>query len=172
LFERALDALLRVESTRRLGAGRPRQPRKLQAGSRHVPLDVARAVWERDGHQCTFADSQGRRCSERRFITIEHREPFARGGAATLDNLCLLCSAHNAERARAEFGAAHVERKQHEAAAHAKTLSALVGLGFQRRDAKAALDTLRRRGAKLEVDQLLREALAVLTPRPPGVVAR
>jgi hypothetical protein len=64
---------------RRLGAGRPRRRRKLEAGSRHVPVEVARAIWERDGFQCTFTDALGRRCSERRFITVEHREPFARG---------------------------------------------------------------------------------------------
>ncbi|MFZ5897209.1 MAG: HNH endonuclease [Myxococcota bacterium] len=42
--------------------------------------------------QCTFTDSEGPRCSERRFITVEHKTPFARGGAPTFENLCLLCS--------------------------------------------------------------------------------
>ena len=54
LFERALDALIEKESRKRHGAGRPRKPRKLKAGSRHVPVEIARAVWERDGGQCTF----------------------------------------------------------------------------------------------------------------------
>jgi hypothetical protein len=164
LFERALDALLHVEVKRRLGAGRPRQRREARRSSRHVPLDVARRVWERDGFQCTFTDAQGRRCSERRFITLEHREPFARGGPASVDNLCLLCSSHNAERAREEFGEAHVEAKRLEAAAHQKTLSALVGLGFERRGAKAALEALRLGGTKPEVEQLLRAALVILVP--------
>jgi hypothetical protein len=133
LFERALDVLLQVERKRRLGARGSRRRRNLEPGSRHVPREVARAVWERDDFQCTFVDARGQRCSERRFITIEHREPFARGGPATLDNLCLLCNAHNGMRAREEFGEGHVAAKRLEAAAHDKTLRALVELGFERR---------------------------------------
>jgi hypothetical protein len=47
LFERALDALIEKETRRRLGAGRPRKRRKLHEGSRHVPLEIARAVGAR-----------------------------------------------------------------------------------------------------------------------------
>jgi hypothetical protein len=162
LFERALDALLEHETKRRLGAGKPRQRRQLRSGSRHVPLDIARAVWNRDSFQCTSVDAEGRRCLEERFITIEHREPFACGGAASLENLCLLCAAHNAERAREEFGEAHIEAKRIEAAAYEKTLRALVGLGFERRLAKSALHTVRRHGETPEVELLLRAALAQL----------
>jgi hypothetical protein len=56
-------------------------------------------------------DAEGRRCSERRFVTIEHRQPFALGGSATLDNVCLLCACHNADSARAVFGERHIEDK-------------------------------------------------------------
>jgi hypothetical protein len=164
LFERALDELLRAETKRRLGAGRPRPQRMTKSGSRHVPLEVGRAVWERDEYQCTFTDAQGRRCSERRFITIEHREPFARGGPATVDNLCLLCRAHNAERAREEFGEAYLGSKRLERVAYEKTLIALVELGFERRRAKVALKTLRERRTKAEVEPLLRAALGLLVP--------
>jgi hypothetical protein len=111
LFERALDALIEKETRRRLGAGRPRKRRKLHEGLRHVPLEIARAVWERDGGQCTYVDAEGRRCSERRFVTLEHRQPFALGGSATLDNVCLLCACHNAGSARAVFGERHIEDK-------------------------------------------------------------
>ncbi|MFZ5890454.1 MAG: HNH endonuclease [Myxococcota bacterium] len=88
--------------------------RDLKEGSRYVPVEVARAVWRRDGAQCSFVDSEGRRCGERRFITIEHKVPFARGGAPTLENLCLLCSPHNAYTAELAFGAEHIERKKQE----------------------------------------------------------
>lgn len=120
LVERALDALLHVELKRRLGAGKVRRHRPIKEGSRHVPVEVARAVWERDGSQCTFVDAGGRRCAERRFLTLEHREPFARGGPASVDNLCLLCASHNAFRAREEFGPAHIEAKRSEALAHGR----------------------------------------------------
>jgi Holliday junction resolvasome RuvABC DNA-binding subunit len=161
LFERALDTLLEQETKRRLGAGRSRR-RQTTPGSRHVPVDIARAVWERDAFQCTFVDAAGCRCAERRYLTIEHRQPFARGGPASVDNLCLLCKAHNAHRAREEFGATQIEAKRLEAAAYDTTLKALVSLGFERRPAKAALDVLRQRGEKPEVEPLLRAALALL----------
>jgi 5-methylcytosine-specific restriction endonuclease McrA len=126
LFERALEALLETETRRRMGAAKPRRQRALKPGSRHVPVEVARAVWERDDSQCTFIDAQGRRCAERRFLELEHRTPFARGGQASADNLCLLCKPHNALRAREEFGEAYIEARRLEAQTHEKTLSALV----------------------------------------------
>ena len=108
LFERALDALIERETKRRLGTGRRQERRSLQRGSRHIPVAVAREVWERDGHQCVFVDEQGRRCTARRFLTLEHRQPYALGGPATLENLELLCAAHNAHAAVAVFGAEHI----------------------------------------------------------------
>ncbi len=108
LFERALDALIEHETKRRRGAGRQSARRSLQRGSRHIPVAVAREVWERDGHQCVFVDEQGRRCTARRFLTLEHRQPYALGGPATLENLELLCAAHNAHAAVAVFGAEHI----------------------------------------------------------------
>jgi hypothetical protein len=104
VLERALDALIQRETTRRMGAGRPRKERATRRGSRHVPVTVARRVWERDGARCTFQDPEGRRCSERRFLTMEHRRPFALGGPPTVENLCLLCAAHNLGAAREVFG--------------------------------------------------------------------
>jgi Holliday junction resolvasome RuvABC DNA-binding subunit len=74
----------------------------------------------------------------------------------------LLCASHNALRAREQFGAEHIEAKQREASAYQKTLSALTGLGFERRSAKAALEALRQRGARPEIDSLLRGALTLL----------
>ena len=106
LFERAVDGWLERESKRRLGSGKPRRRRTQKLGSRHVPLQVAGRVWQRDGGACTFVDARGRRCSERRFVTLEHRQPHALGGPNTEDNLCLLCSAHNAQAGREWFGEA------------------------------------------------------------------
>jgi hypothetical protein len=37
--------------------------------------------------------------------------PFARSGPPTLENLCLLCSAHNLESARQVFGEKHIDAK-------------------------------------------------------------
>ncbi|MFZ5895181.1 MAG: HNH endonuclease [Myxococcota bacterium] len=112
VLERAVDELIQREEKRRFGAGVPRRRRALKEGSRHVPVEVARAVWQRDGAQCSFIDAEGRRCSERRFITIEHKLPFARGGAPTVENLCLLCSPHNSYTAELAFGAELVQQRR------------------------------------------------------------
>jgi 5-methylcytosine-specific restriction endonuclease McrA len=129
LFERALDALIDQETRKRFGVKKPRKPRKLEPGSRHVPVQLERAVWERDGLQCTYVDAEGRRCGERRFLTIEHRMPFALGGPTTLENLCLLCRAHNQESARQVFGEALIDAKirarKQQAADRAAAISAL-----------------------------------------------
>src|SRR6187455_1905222 len=112
LLERALDELIERKVRRHQSAGKPRRRRELQPGSRHVPVEVARAVWERDGFRCAFVDAEGRRCSERRFLTLEHRIPFAFGGLPTVENLCLHCASHNAYTAREAFGQALLERKR------------------------------------------------------------
>jgi predicted restriction endonuclease len=80
-------------------------------------VEVQRAVRERDGDQCSFNDAEGRRCSAKRFLTIEHIDPFAKGGRTTVDNCCLLCQSHNAHRARQVFGEDHIQNKIAEARA-------------------------------------------------------
>jgi hypothetical protein len=193
LMQRALDALLEKETRRRFGAGRPRQRRKLQEGSRHIPVEVRRAVWERDGGQCAFVDSEGRRCGERCFLTFEHRQPFACGGPPTTENLCLLCSAHNAASAREVFGQEHIEASIRARRAPAQgapavgelckepdsavapsapasrklaeqVLSALCHLGFKQAAAAEAIGRVVGSEPALGLQQLLRKCLALLVP--------
>jgi hypothetical protein len=47
-----------------------------------VPVEVEAEVRRRDESQCTLVDAQGRRCSARRFLTIEHVQPHASGGTS------------------------------------------------------------------------------------------
>ena len=176
LFERAIEALLEAEAKRRFGAGKPRKRRALEPGSRHIPVEVARVVWERDGGQCTYLDSEGRRCSEQRFVTLEHIEPHALGGPATVDNLSLLCSSHNALRAREVFGEDQIRKKIAEATekkqgpdtprdeSSEKIQAALVRLGFRTAKARRAVEQARARGVEPGLEPLLRAALAELTP--------
>ncbi len=166
IFERALDELIAKETKQRQGVAsdKPRKDQELKAGSRHVPLRVAREVWNRDGSRCTFVDEHGRRCSARRFLTLEHIDPHARGGPPVPENLCLLCGPHNQHAARREFGDAHIAAKQREAKTFSKAKAALVGLGFQRRPVCAALETLRQRGVAADLEGLLRQAVLLLTP--------
>jgi 5-methylcytosine-specific restriction endonuclease McrA len=183
LFERAVDALIEREVRRRRGAGGQRKRRVQKPGSRHVPLDVVAEVWRRDAEQCSFVDSEGRRCSERRFLTLEHKQPYALGGAATVENLCLLCASHNAHTARQVFGDAYIENKRHErvqtaapeSAAplkspvereqpEAQVCAALCSMGFPKQQASKALAQVRARQVPAEPEQLLRASLALLVP--------
>jgi hypothetical protein len=179
LFERAIDALIERELRRRRGTGRPRPRRAQKPGSRHIPVEVARVVWERDGGQCTYVDALGRRCSERRFLTVEHKHPHALGGPPTVENLCLLCSSHNAHTARQVFGAAHIDKKRMERAQCAisgagpedrreqnetKVFSALCHMGFRKAQVRQVMAELRQRQIAPEPEPLLRAGLALLVP--------
>jgi len=112
VLDRALTVLLdRLERSRCAAANSPRsavpakgrQPqRESRTRSRTIPAGVRRAVWERDGGRCTFVGASGR-CKERGFLEFHHRVPFAAGGEATVENVALLCRAHNAHEAWRDF---------------------------------------------------------------------
>ena len=94
-------------------------PRHSRPGSsvRHIPAAVKRAVRERDGGQCAFVSDTGHRCPSRRFLEFDHAEPVARGGEATVENVRLLCRAHNLYAAECTFGAEFMSDKREEARA-------------------------------------------------------
>jgi 5-methylcytosine-specific restriction endonuclease McrA len=77
--------------------------------SRYIPSALRREVYARDGGQCTFVSNSGTRCGSRRDLEFDHIVPFARGGAMTLDNLCLMCRAHNALFAERDYGRDYVK---------------------------------------------------------------
>jgi len=78
--------------------------------SRHIPAAVKRAVWDRNGNQCTFVDNNGRRCAKRNQLEFHHREPFGRGGDHSPENIQLVCRTHNAYFAEREYGKEVMER--------------------------------------------------------------
>jgi hypothetical protein len=105
IFDRALSALLDVLARKKGGASaRPRPGGDTARGSRHVPAEVRRAVWRRDGGCCAFVAKGGRRCAERGFLEFHHEVPYAVGGKATLRNISLRCRAHNGYEAWIDFG--------------------------------------------------------------------
>jgi hypothetical protein len=120
VVDRALDALIAQLEKRKLGAVSRRgygatQSRPSTTGSRTIPAQVRRAVWERDRGQCTFIGAKGHRCGARRFLEFDHVHPVARGGTATVEGMRLRCRAHNQYEAERAFGAAFMSRKRHEA---------------------------------------------------------
>jgi hypothetical protein len=105
IFDRALTALLQELAKKKLAAtDRPRKGQGLVSDSRHIPAEVKRAVWLRDGGRCAFVSPNRRRCSEESFIEFHHLKPYATGGRATVDNIQLRCRAHNGYEAELDFG--------------------------------------------------------------------
>jgi hypothetical protein len=106
IVARALPLLLREVEKRKFAAtSKPRSGRGTKPGSRHVPADVERKVWARDGGQCAFVAKNGHRCTERTYIEFHHaNEAYARGGEATVGNISLRCRAHNVYEAELIFG--------------------------------------------------------------------
>ena len=76
-----------------------------------VTAAVRRAVFERDGEQCTFTDATGRRCEERGWLQLDHALPLGRGGDSSVDNVRVLCRTHNLLAAERVFGREHVARR-------------------------------------------------------------
>jgi hypothetical protein len=113
IFDRALTLLLEDVGRKKLAETSKPRPPAAATTSRDVPAAVKRAVWTRDGGQCAFVAAHGRRCTERGFLELHHREPYALGGEATVDNISLRCRAHHAYETELAFGPriAHLERE-------------------------------------------------------------
>lgn len=105
IFERAMDALLAEVLKKKTGAvARPRDDKRANPASRHIPARVRRAVWARDGGTCAFTATNGRRCGETGRLEYHHVVPYAAGGKTLLENIELRCTAHNRYEAEQFFG--------------------------------------------------------------------
>jgi hypothetical protein len=104
IFERALTLLLEDVARKKLAlTTNTRPPRGCDLRSRHVPAEVKRRVWLRDGGRCAFVARSGRRCGERSFLEFHHKDAYALGGETTMDNLSLRCRSHNLHEAELVF---------------------------------------------------------------------
>ena len=103
---KALRLLVKhLEQEKIAATDHPRGRRGSDPRSRHIPAEIRRKVWQRDGGQCAFVAHNGRRCTERAFLEFHHVVPYAAGGEATADNIELRCRAHNSYEAEIDFGA-------------------------------------------------------------------
>ncbi len=139
VFERALDALIgQLERLKFAATARPRTGRRRSAEStRHVPAQVQRTVWERDGGQCTFFSEAGRRCPARTRLEFDHIEEVARGGEATVAGIRLRCRPHNQYGAECTFGTEFMRHKR-VAAAEARAAAKVCTAAAARAQATAA----------------------------------
>jgi hypothetical protein len=105
VFACMLDVSVPYYEKRKFGAtGSPHANARPAAGLRTVPAHVRRAVWARDGGQCTFLGETGHRCEARSLLEFDHIDPVARGGEATVERMRLRCRTHNQLEAERAFG--------------------------------------------------------------------
>jgi hypothetical protein len=159
VLDRALDALIgQLEQRKFAATSKPHpQRRRPSANARHVPAHVRRAVWARDGGQCTFVSQSGRRCPARSRLEFDHVEPVARGGRATVGQIQLRCRPHNQYAAECTFGADFMSRKR-EAAQQAAEEKRLRAASAERERARAAA------AAAAKAAHVRAEAAAELVP--------
>lgn len=72
--------------------------------SRYIPVEVRRAVWERDAGCCSWVGPTGHHCGSKHQLEFDHIVPFALGGEATVEQVRLLCRAHNRRWAQLTLG--------------------------------------------------------------------
>ncbi len=142
VLDRALDALIEQLERRKFAATpRPRRGERPSTNPRYIPAHVKRAVWERDGGQCSFVSEAGRRCPARKLLEFDHVQEVARGGRATVAGIRLRCRAHNQYGAECAFGAEFMRRKREAAPRAAEARR-------QETEARAA-DEARRKAAEV-----------------------
>ena len=73
--------------------------------SRYIPATIKHGVVKREGYRCSYESASGVRCEATRYLEFDHVTPFALNGRSdSAENIRLLCSEHNRERARKTFG--------------------------------------------------------------------
>jgi hypothetical protein len=109
ILEAGLDLVLERAAKRK---GIVVKPRVIPPPSKEdrVPAHVRRAVWKRDGGRCQWPIASGGICGSTLRLELDHVVPRARGGPSTIENLRLLCRAHNDIAARQVLGDAWMDR--------------------------------------------------------------
>jgi hypothetical protein len=105
VLEAGLDLLLAAQARRKGVVAKPRQaPPRPPSRPEHVPAEVRRAVWTRDGGRCQWPVASGGVCASTTRVQFDHVVPLARGGPSTIENVRLLCQVHNQYAARLALG--------------------------------------------------------------------
>jgi hypothetical protein len=103
LLESGLDLLL-SQAAKRKGLVEKPQKKLRPSKAEHIPAHIRREVWKRDGGRCQWRIHNGELCGCTEGLQFDHIEPLALGGTSTVDNVRLLCAAHNREAARLVLG--------------------------------------------------------------------
>lgn len=92
LFEagvRLLHKEIQKRRTRKIDEAPPR------GEGRYVPVELRRAVFERDDCKCQYRYEDGSICGSDWSLELDHIDPVALGGRTELSNLRVACSTHN-----------------------------------------------------------------------------
>jgi hypothetical protein len=103
----------------------------------------------------------GQRCPACSDLDFDHIIPVARGGKSTVDNVRLLCSAHNQYEAERTFGAGFMETKREAARAAAVERRAAA----EEKRSKAEAERVEKR-AQAEAERAARQAQAEVEKDP------
>ena len=168
VLKRALKLLVaQLEKRKFAVTDRPRRSKTTSDDSRYIPAHVRRAVYLRDGGQCTYVCPEtGKRCASCRRLEYDHVIPRARGGKSTRENLRLRCRAHNQLAAEQEFGRAFMKKKRggSDDPIHRDLVLGLRHLGYRAAEAKDAA-TFGMKLADASLEQRMRAALGFLRPQ-------
>ena len=163
VLDRVLDAGLERLEGSKFGKTRAVRAARPSRGKRYVPRAVRREVVARDGARCSFVAEDGRRCEETGFLELDHVVPVARGGAASVEGVRVLCRAHNQYEAKRILGAETVEAGRAAAAMEADLVAGLRGLGVTASDARQAVAATRSAGSGTgTIEERMRAALLAL----------
>jgi 5-methylcytosine-specific restriction endonuclease McrA len=104
IVDRALTLLVEQAAKAKYATTpKPRSRGATPASSRHIPAEVRRTVWLREGGRCAFVGTRGR-CEARGFLEFHHVTPYGVGGVATAENIQLRCGPHNRHEADLYYG--------------------------------------------------------------------
>ncbi len=110
ILEAGLDLLLERQAKRNGVATKPLRTPRPSSDPGYVPAHVRRAVRMRDEGRCQWPMPSGGTCGSTRQLELDHVNPRALGGLATVDDCRLLCRPHHLESARKAFGDAWMDR--------------------------------------------------------------
>lgn len=80
------------------------QPKAKPTEPRRLKRAAADRVIANSGRQCAYVSPDGVRCTETRYLTVDHIRPYALGGRSTEDNARCYCAAHNRLAGLKSFG--------------------------------------------------------------------
>ena len=107
-LEATTTDLVRMKSSapQILLGGAPESRRSAWVSAKVKALALAKA-----GYSCKFAGEDGHRCASRLALQLDHIVPRAHGGPGSIDNIQVLCRAHNIRKAEHDMGALFIQEK-------------------------------------------------------------